>query len=96
VADLYRDNAWMALFTAAFTPIPYKIFTIAAGVFQIGLGTLLLASVVGRGARFFGVSFLIWRFGPPIKAFIEKRFELVTLVFAVLLIGGFVLIEYAL
>jgi len=96
VAALYEDNAWMALFTAAFTPIPYKIFTIAAGVFQISIGTLVAASIVGRGARFFLVGGLIWKFGPPIKRFIERRFELMTLIFTVLLIGGFVLIKYAL
>lgn len=96
VAALYEDNAWMALFTAAFTPIPFKIFTIAAGVFQIPLATLLGASAVGRAGRFFLVGGLIWRFGPPIKEFIEKRFELVTVVFTVLLVGGFLLIKYAL
>ena len=96
VADLYRDNAWMALFTAAFTPIPYKIFTIAAGVFRIDLLTLISASIVGRGARFFLVSGLIYKFGPPIREFIEKRFEILTVVFTILLVGGFVLIKYAL
>jgi len=96
VGELYQDNAWMALFTAAFTPIPYKIFTIAAGVFQVSLTTLVLASIVGRGARFFLVCGFIWKFGPPIKHFIEKRFELVTLVFTVLLVGGFLLVKYAL
>lgn len=96
VAELYDDNAWMTLFTAAFTPIPYKIFTVAAGVFQISIVTLVLASILGRGARFFLVGGLIWKFGPPIKQFIEKRFELMTLLFTVLLVGGFVLVKYAL
>jgi membrane protein YqaA with SNARE-associated domain len=96
VKDAYEANAWMALFTAAFTPIPYKVFTVAGGVFHISLVTLILASIVGRGARFFLVSGLIWRFGPPIKQFIEKRFELMTILFTVLLIGGFLVIRYAL
>lgn len=96
VAELYEDNAWMALFTAAFTPIPYKVFTIAAGVFQIPIATLVVASIVGRGARFFVVAGLIWRFGPPIKELIEKRFDLMTILFTVLLIGGFLLVKYAL
>lgn len=94
VKQYYDDNAWMALFTAAFTPIPFKVFTIAAGVFQVSLVTLLAASVVGRGARFFGLGVLICFFGPQVKGFIEKRFELVTVVFAVLLVGGFVLVKY--
>lgn len=96
VEGLYNDNAWLALFTAAFTPIPYKIFTIAAGVFQVPLTTLLLASIVGRGARFFLVAGLIWKFGEPIRIFIEKRFEVMTLLFAALLVGGFVAIKYLL
>jgi membrane protein YqaA with SNARE-associated domain len=96
VGDLYEDNAWMTLFTAAFTPIPYKVFTVAAGVFQISIGTLIAASIVGRGARFFLVAGLIWKFGPPIKQFIEKRFEIMTLAFTILLIGGFLLVKFAL
>lgn len=96
VEALYQDNAGLALFTAAFTPVPYKVFTIAAGVFQVPLWTLVLASIFGRGARFGLVAGLIWRFGPPVRRFIEQRFELLTLVFSVLLIGGFVLIRYVL
>jgi len=92
---LYRENAALALFTAAFTPIPYKVFTIAAGVFQIPVATLVVASVLGRGARFFGVAFLVYRFGPAVRVFVEKRFELLTFVFTVLLVGGIVLIKYA-
>jgi len=96
VEDLYRDNAGVALFTAAFTPIPYKIFTIAAGVFRIPVSVLVLASLAGRGARFGGVAALIYFFGPAVRSFIEKRFELMTLVFTALLLGGFVLIKYVL
>ncbi len=95
VRDAYADNAWLALFTAAFTPIPYKVFTVAAGVFRVPIATLVAASVVGRGARFFLVAGLIYRFGPPIKQFIEKRFEIVTILFTVLLIGGFLVVRYA-
>lgn len=96
VADYYQDNAGMALFTAAFTPIPYKVFTIAAGVFHVSLPTLVIASVAGRGARFFGVAGLIRLFGPQVKSFIERRFELMTLLFTALLLGGFVLVKYVL
>ena len=93
VQELYRDNAWMALFTAAFTLIPFKVFTIAAGVFDVALGTLLFASAVGRSARFFLVAGLIYKFGPQVRSFIEKRLELVTLVFTVLLVGAFVALK---
>jgi membrane protein YqaA with SNARE-associated domain len=94
VQELYASNAWLALFTAAFTFIPYKVFTIAAGVFSISLTTLVAASLMGRGARFFLVGTLIFFVGPPVKGFIEKRFDLMVLVFTVLLIGGFVLVKY--
>jgi membrane protein YqaA with SNARE-associated domain len=94
VQQLYAANAWMALFTAAFTFIPYKVFTIAAGVFSISLTTLVAASFLGRGARFLLVGTLIYFVGPPIKSFIEKRFDLMVFVFTVLLIAGFVLIKY--
>ncbi len=94
VQAAYQNNAWMALFTAAFTPIPYKVFTIAAGVFQVAIPTLVGASVVGRGARFFLVAALIYFLGPQVRGFIEKRFELLTIVFTILLVGGFVLLKY--
>lgn len=96
VETLYRENASLALFTAAFTPIPYKVFTIAAGVFHVPIPTLVVASLFGRGARFGLVAGLIFAFGPPVRRFIEERFELMTLVFSVLLVGGFVLVRYAL
>lgn len=94
VRDLYDQNAWLYLFVSAFTPIPYKIFTVASGVFMVGIPTLLTASLLGRGARFFLVAGLIYVVGPPVRNFIEKRFEMLTLTFTVLLVGGFVAIKY--
>lgn len=88
VRDLYAKDAVLYLFIAAFTPIPYKVFTIAAGVFSINLPVLIAASLVGRGARFFLVAALIRRFGAPIRRFLESRFELMTIAFAILLVGG--------
>jgi membrane protein YqaA with SNARE-associated domain len=93
VRGLYAQNAWLYLLVSAFTPIPYKLFTVASGVFSIGLPVLIAASIVGRGARFFLVAGLIHRFGPPIREFIERRFELMTLLFTVLLVGGFAIIK---
>ena len=93
VENQYNENAFFAIFVAAFTPIPYKIFTVTAGVCKISLFTLLIASVIGRGGRFYLVALLIWLFGPGIKHFIEKYFELCVIVFTVLLIGGFMLIK---
>lgn len=93
VGVLYKSYAFLAIFTAAFTPIPYKVFTIAAGVWHVGLGTLIIASILGRSARFFLVGSLIYFYGPKIKNFIDKYFNILTIVFLLLLIGGFVLLK---
>jgi membrane protein YqaA with SNARE-associated domain len=94
VSGYYADNAFLAIFTAAFTPIPYKIFTIAAGVCQISLLTLIVASIIGRGGRFYLVAAIMYFFGPMVKLWIEKYFDILSFVFTVLLIGGFVFIKF--
>jgi membrane protein YqaA with SNARE-associated domain len=94
VAVKYNENAFWAVFTAGLTPIPYKVFTVAAGVFSIDVGEFLLASVLGRAGRFFTVAALIRMFGAPIRAFIDKYFNLLSFVFVVLLIGGFAVIRW--
>lgn len=86
-------NFWI-IFTAGFTPIPFKIFTISAGAFDINLFMFFIASTISRSARFFLVSALIWRFGDPIKGFIDKYFNSLALLFTVMLICGFFLIKY--
>lgn len=98
VGQLYGENAFLAILTAAFTPIPYKVFTIAAGVFheQVSLWTLLGASAIGRTGRFALVAGAIYLFGPPIKRLLDKYLELFTVIFMVLLVGGFVLVKYVL
>lgn len=90
----YDDDSFLLVFIGAFTPIPYKVITITAGVCGINLPMFLLASAVGRSARFFLVAGLIRRFGPPIREFLETRFELVTIAGTVLLVGGFVAARY--
>ena len=97
VAELYGENAFIAILTAAFTPIPYKVFTIAAGVFheQVSFWTLIGASAIGRSGRFFLVAGTIYFFGPPVKRLLDKYLEIFTVVFMVLLIGSFVLLKYA-
>jgi membrane protein YqaA with SNARE-associated domain len=90
VEQKFQENAFLTIFTAAFTPIPYKVFTIAAGVFHISLWMLVIGSIVGRGGRFFLVAALLYIFGPPVKRFIEKYFNLLTLAFTGLLIIGLV------
>jgi membrane protein YqaA with SNARE-associated domain len=96
VGQKFQENAFLAIFTAAFTPIPYKVFTIAAGLFRISIATLMAASLVGRFGRFFLVAASLRLFGQRIAATIEKYFDVFSLVFAVLLIGGFILIKYTL
>jgi membrane protein YqaA with SNARE-associated domain len=85
----YQENAFLAIFAAAFTPIPYKVFTVASGVFETGLGVLVSASVLGRGLRFFGVALVLRWLGPPAKHFIDRYFNLLTVLFFVLLVLGF-------
>lgn len=76
------------------TPIPYKVVTIAAGVGQMNLWAFLGASIVARAMRFYLVAGLLYFFGEPIRAFIEKRLGMVMTVFLVLLVGGFVAVKY--
>lgn len=93
MASLYNQyNAW-AVGIAGFTPIPYKVFTISAGAFEVNFLIFLMASAVSRSARFFLVGGLIFMYGPRIQAFIEKYFNLLAIVFTVLLIASFFLIK---
>ena len=79
----------IALGTAGFTPIPFKVFTIAAGGFHVPFIPFVLVTAVSRGMRFFLVAGLIRAFGDPIREFIDRYLNLLTIVFAALLIGGF-------
>ena len=96
ISEMYKDYDFWIIFTAGFTPLPYKVFTISSGAFNINLVMFVFASFVSRGARFFLVTFLIWKFGPQIKDFIDKYFNLLAIAFTILLIGGFMVIKYAL
>ncbi len=89
IQQLYRSYDALAVLAAGFTPIPFKVATIAAGVFEIDFAVFMLAALASRGARFYLLSLLVWRFGPPIRAFVERYFNLLTVAFFVMLIGGF-------
>ena len=94
VKSMYiRYDAWF-VGAAGFTPIPYKVFTIAAGTFHMNFPKFVLVSAVSRGARFFIVSALIWRFGKPIKQFIDKYFNTLSILFIILFILGFIVIKF--
>lgn len=94
IKNLYNTYAAWAVGIAGFTPIPYKVFTITAGVCQINFPIFVLASAVSRSARFFIVAGLIWIFGPQIKAFIDRYFNLLSVIFVALLILGFLVLKY--
>ncbi|MGF1594067.1 MAG: YqaA family protein [Kiloniellaceae bacterium] len=91
-----RYEAWGAWIVAGagFTPFPYKVITITSGVMNLDLGVFMVASAVSRGARFFLLAALLWYFGPPIRRFIERYLPQLTILFFVLLLGGFVALRY--
>jgi len=95
VVAQYDEWGFWIIFTAGFTPIPYKVFTISSGVVEMNILMFTLASFVGRSARFFLVAWLLWKFGAPIKTFIDRYFNWLSIGFTILLVGGFVLIKYA-
>lgn len=84
---------WAVLF-AGVTPFPYKIITITSGATGLNFGVFMAASVVARGVRFFIVAGLLWKFGEPVRDFIEKRLGLMFTLFMILLIGGFAAVKY--
>jgi membrane protein YqaA with SNARE-associated domain len=90
-----RYNEWGAwiVFGAGLTPFPYKVITIASGVTGLDLWTFMIASIVGRGMRFFMVAALLWYVGPPMKRFIEANLGWLTIAFFILLFGGFLAVK---
>lgn len=95
VLDKYKENAWSAIIIAGFTPIPYKVFTIAAGFKEtIDLATLALASLVGRASRFFLVGGLLFFFGPAMKEYLDKNLEKLTVILGALFILGILAVKY--
>jgi len=93
VQHLYQQyDAW-AVGAAGFTPLPYKLFTITAGAFRLNFPTFVVVSIISRSARFFLVAGLIYRYGAPIKTFIVKYLNLLTIIFLGLLILGFAAIK---
>jgi membrane protein YqaA with SNARE-associated domain len=91
----YQEWGLWIILIKGLTPIPYKLVTIASGAADFNLLVFALASIATRGARFFLIAGLLWKFGPPIRDFIEKRLTLITWAFLILLVGGFVIAKYA-
>ncbi len=96
VGRLYQDNAFWAILGAAFTPIPYKVFTISAGIFYqyVPLSVLVIASAIGRFGRFLAVGLCIFLFGPSVKAVLDRYLELAAVVLFALVVIGFVVIKW--
>jgi membrane protein YqaA with SNARE-associated domain len=95
VLEKYREHGFIAIVLAGFTPIPFKVFTIAAGFnTTIPLGTLALASLIGRSLRFFLVATFFYFFGAQIKVYVDRYFDILAIAFMVLLIGGFIVVRY--
>ena len=96
IKGLYDTWDFWIVFTAGFTPIPFKLITISSGTFNINFTMFVIASIISRSARFFLLAFLIRIFGERIRSFIEKYFNLLAVLFTVLLIGGFLIIKFIL
>lgn len=88
----HQYGAWI-VFIAGLTPIPYKLITIASGVVRLDLVIFTIASILARGMRFYLIAWLLKRFGEPMKTFIEKNLNLLSIIFVILLIGGFAIIK---
>lgn len=93
ITEWYAEWGWPLVFLAGFSPIPYKIFTIASGVLGMALLPFTLASAVSRSARFFLVALLIAKFGEPMKEQMDKHFNKLALLFGLLLVGGFLVLK---
>ena len=92
--EMFRENSFWAVLIAALTPIPYKIFTIAAGASASLFSQFLIASILGRSIRFLALGILIYIFGEKIKIFIDKYFNLLSILFVVLLVLGVILVKF--
>lgn len=92
--DQFNEYGAWAVLMAGVTPFPYKVITITSGATGLDFWVFMISSVIARGLRFFIVAFLLWKFGAPIRAFIEERFGLVATVAIVLLFGGFLALRY--
>lgn len=88
----FNEYGWVIVFLAGFTPLPFKVVTIAAGATVMPLHILIIASIISRAARFFLVAGLLWKFGEPMQRLIDRHFALITTAFGVLLVGGFLAI----
>lgn len=90
----FNDFGFWPVLIAGMTPFPYKVITIMSGWTGLPLVTFTITSIVARGVRFFIVAALLWKFGAPIRDFIERRLGLMFVVFIVILLGGFYIVRF--
>ena len=90
----FNDFGFWAVLTAGVTPFPYKVITIMSGWTGMPLVTFVLTSILARGLRFYLVALLLWKYGAPIRDFIERRLGLMFIVFVGLLFGGFAVLKF--
>ncbi|MGJ8537883.1 MAG: YqaA family protein [Parasphingopyxis sp.] len=93
-AAQFNEQGWIIVLLAGFTPLPFKVITIAAGATAMPLYILIGAAVIARSARFFLVAALLWKFGEPMKRIIDRHFGLLTTIVGIVGVGGFVAIRY--
>ena len=91
---LYAEHGVLAVAIGAITPFPFKVTTIVSGLLQMNFALFVIVCLLARGFRFFLIAALLRRFGTPVRAFIERRLGLVTLLAFAVLIGGFVVLKY--
>jgi membrane protein YqaA with SNARE-associated domain len=96
IQDWFNRYDFWAVFFAGLTPMPYKVFTLSSGVFAINFPIFVLASILSRGLRFFAEAGLLYFYGPPISRFIDKYFNLLAWLFGILIILGFLVLEFLL
>lgn len=90
----FNDFGFWSVLIAGMTPFPYKVITIMSGWTGLPLATFIVSSIVARGLRFFIVAGLLWKFGAPIRDFIERRLGLMFVLFIVILLGGFYIVRF--
>ncbi|MCL4154146.1 UNVERIFIED_CONTAM: hypothetical protein GTU68_043731 [Idotea baltica] len=93
-ATRFNDLGFWAVLAAGVTPFPYKVITIMSGWTAMPLGTFIITSILARGLRFFLVALLLWKFGAPVRDFIEKRLPLMFTLAVALLVGGFMVVKF--
>ena len=92
--NVYNQWGAWSVFFAGVTPFPYKVITILSGMTGLSLPVFILASIIARGARFFIIAALLWKYGDPIKEFIERRLGALFILFVIILLGGFAIVKF--